>query len=290
MVVIRTHAIAPRVAGDPASSTDPASAVATGPSSPWPPSPTGNLFVTVPVRLAGPPGTGNGGWVSGTVASFLRPGPAEVTLRAPTPLDVPLRCEWEPDAARLYAPDPDAGNSGAGGDGGRAVLVEARAVWHSPVPPPFVDVDVADRAQAGFLGYRSHPFPGCVVCGVDRAPGDGMRIHPGPVAGMPGVVAAPWAVSQHLAGPDGRVPEAAIWGSLDCPTAWAHLTEGAAALLGRITVSVVGTVTPGATYVVVARLEGVDGRKAFANAGLYDTGGTLIASSRATWINITAPR
>ena len=46
--------------------------------------------VTVPAARRGPPGTGNGGWVCGTVATHLGAGPVEVTLHAPTPLDVPL--------------------------------------------------------------------------------------------------------------------------------------------------------------------------------------------------------
>ena len=52
------------------------------------------MTVEVAERFQGPPGTGNGGYVSGMLASYL-PDPiaahgVEATLRAPTLLDVSL--------------------------------------------------------------------------------------------------------------------------------------------------------------------------------------------------------
>lgn len=239
---------------------------------------SGCLDVTVPARFHGPAEMGNGGWVAGVVAAML-PGQAarlaEVTLRAPTPLDVALHCEWSGYQARLYAP--------AGGILAEAVPLTA---GQTPAAPPFVPLAVARHAAEGFAGHAEHPFPTCVVCGPRRAVGDGMRILPGPVAGEPGMVAAPWTVAASLAGADGRVPTAATWGALDCPTGWALYTPGAVALLGRLAVAVEADVVAGQTYVVVARKGGVSGRKAFAHAGLYDLSGALVAASRATWVSI----
>ena len=55
--------------------------------------------VEVAERFQGPPGTGNGGYVSGMLASYLPESIAargnEATLRAPTPLDVSLEVASE---------------------------------------------------------------------------------------------------------------------------------------------------------------------------------------------------
>lgn len=43
----------------------------------------------IPSRFNGPLDSGNGGYCSGAVASFVD-GPAEVSLRSPVPLETPL--------------------------------------------------------------------------------------------------------------------------------------------------------------------------------------------------------
>ncbi|MGH8875140.1 MAG: hypothetical protein ACRDVM_07805, partial [Acidimicrobiia bacterium] len=47
-------------------------------------------------RYGGPPGTGNGGYVSGLLAGAYE-GPVEVTLRLPPPLGRPLRISPDGD-------------------------------------------------------------------------------------------------------------------------------------------------------------------------------------------------
>jgi hypothetical protein len=45
----------------------------------------------------------------------------------------------------------------------------------------------AQEATARYPLYQGHPFPTCFTCGPDRAPGDGLRIFPGPLShGDPG--------------------------------------------------------------------------------------------------------
>ncbi|WP_283133284.1 hypothetical protein [Rhizohabitans arisaemae] len=235
--------------------------------------------LTVAERFRGPEGRANGGWIAGTLASGLvRPqGTAvEVTLRAGTPLDVPLTVATAEGEARLTR------------DG--ELLVEAKVVESAPVPPPFVSVvraaraeeGYAGRAEEGYAGRAVHPYPGCFVCGL-REPGSGMRIFPGPVAGTD-LIAACWMVSPSVTTESGEVPEAAIWAALDCPSGWVHLQEGRTALLGRLTAQVHRPVYPGGTYVVVARSGGGEGRKLYGESALYEGNGTLIASARATWI------
>ncbi|WP_068923948.1 hypothetical protein [Planobispora rosea] len=227
---------------------------------------------SVPDRYCGPKGMANGGWISGLAASYLPAGGAvEVTLRAPTPLGTGLRVERENGRVTLFHGDRP--------------LVEARPVDDELTPPPFVSLHQATVAARRFLGAESHPFPTCFVCG-DREPRDGLRIHPGPVGGVPDTVAAPWFAHPELAEWSASMPLTHVWGALDCPTGWAHLEPGGVALLGRLTARTYRRVVPGRTYVVVARREGRERRKLFASGAVYEVDGRLVAASRATWIEI----
>ena len=230
--------------------------------------------LTVPERFRGPDTTANGGWVAGTLASVVagaaRDSAVEVTLHRPVPLETELRLGQVANTVTLSKGDEQ--------------LVEAIPVAEEITPPPFVPFADAARAEAGFAGLRDHPFPGCFVCGV-RAPGDGLRVFPGPVGD--GVVAAGWRVPVAVADASGNVPDSIVWAALDCPTGWAHFKPGEYALLGRLTGRIYGRVLPGGTYSIVARATGRDGRKLYGESAIYETDGTLIAAVRAIWI---APR
>src|SRR6266567_9252400 len=65
--------------------------------------------IIIDKRYCGPPNSGNGGYVCGRLARHI-PGGAEVTLRAPPPLDTPLNAmaandgTWElRDGAKIVA-------------------------------------------------------------------------------------------------------------------------------------------------------------------------------------------
>jgi len=75
-------------------------------------------------------------------------------------------------------------------------------------------------------------FPDCFVCGMNRRPGDGLRIFPGPVTGQ-GLWAAPWKPDPSVAGPDGRVRPEVVWAALDCPGYFAARSDGVPMLLGE---------------------------------------------------------
>jgi hypothetical protein len=225
---------------------------------------------TVPAARCGPPGTANGGWVSGALAGHLGSGPAVVTLHRPTPLDVPLE---------VRAADDDATLSHDG-----RVLAHARRSPLGVRAPAPVAWDIAVGAERHFAGHHDHPFPGCFVCGTDRAPGDGLRIFPGPLADTGGRVAAVFTPGPAHAGPRGDLPRAAVWAALDCPTAWVNMAPGEVMLLGRLQVEVHGDLVAGTPYVVVAESDGRDGRKSYGRAGIYHRDGSLLAASRATWI------
>jgi hypothetical protein len=228
--------------------------------------------VVVPSDRCGPPGMGNGGWVCGTVAGHLGVGPVEVTLHAPTPLDTPLGLRAADDHASLD-------------DDGR-VLVTARRVSAWPIPTQPVTWDEAVAASRRFAGHESHPFPGCFVCGTERADGDGLRLFAGPVAGRPGVVAAPYEPDPAHTIDGQRLGPAGVWALLDCPSAWVAYGPGKVALLGRLTGQVRGEVRVGRRYVVVGRLLSEEGRKMRSAVSVHEVGGGPVAVGLATWVRI----
>jgi hypothetical protein len=235
----------------------------------------------VPSRFHGPPDTANGGWLAGRLASVLAElvpeATAEVTLRAPTPLARELTVTVEEDAAdgplvRLLDDE--------------TLLAEARPASSSPLAPRPVNRATAAKAVGAYVGWWDHPYPQCFVCG-HRDPRDGLCIFPGPVGSRPGVVAGLWAPTSAHAGLDGIVPTELVWAALDCPTGWAHMGPGDAALLGRFAAKLHRPVLAGEEYVVMARNDGRSGRKLLGRSAVYTASGELVAVAQATWIDVT---
>jgi hypothetical protein len=224
----------------------------------------------IPARFNGPPDSGNGGWSAGAfaLAAGARVGgpPVEVTLRSPPPLDVELTLA----DGRVCAPGGELVAEVAGAD----ERLDA-ALRDAVVPPaPYAEAVVAARAYPGF---DQHPFPGCYVCGPDRAAGDGLRIFPGPLPG--GRTAAPWTAPPALSLPT-------MWAALDCPGGWSALVDGRVYLLGRIAAQVAGLPAPGAECVVVGAAIATTGRKAQVHSTVYAADGAPLAVARATWIAV----
>jgi hypothetical protein len=215
------------------------------------------MEIVIDPRFNGPPGSANGGYTCGRVAGLLGAGSAEVTLRRPPPLGVPLR--W--DGEVLWDGD--------------LVVAEARAaeLELDVLPPP--SWEEAEEARPGFAGFREHAFPTCFVCGPERAAGDGLRIF---AARSNGFVAATWT-------PDEPSPELA-WASLDCPGAYAlEWTGRSDMLLGRLHGRLDRVPEPGERCLVVGWPLEWDGRKGYAGTALWSADrGELLACARATWI------
>jgi hypothetical protein len=240
------------------------------PTAPDPPA------LLVPTRFCGPPGTGNGGYVAGRLADVWLAhggvGAVRVTLRQPPPLQTPL--------------DVRVDGTGVTATFGGAVIADATpaALDGAPVDPvPFA---VAQAAMAGFVSRQGHPFPGCFVCGSDRPAPDGLGLRPGPVADRPGTVATTWVPSS--AG--GQVPAALVWAALDCPSGWAADLAEHPRVLGRITAEVDARPEPGDRCVVVGRLLGTEGRKAFTASTAYDADGRVLGRAEATWLQVDLAR
>jgi hypothetical protein len=163
--------------------------------------------IIIDKRYCGPPNSGNGGYVCGRLAQHIR-GAAEVTLRAPPPLDTPLAAIATDDGTWELR------------DGGN-VVATARAE----------SVELAQLETASFEEARAaelltpikpheHPLPTCFVCGPARTEGDGLRIFVGPLGRhtQRPVLAASWIPDSGLAAADGRIATEFLWSALDCPT------------------------------------------------------------------------
>jgi hypothetical protein len=240
--------------------------------------------MTIARRFCGPPNSGNGGYVCGRLARHI-PGGAEVTLRAPPPLDRPL------DAVAT--------------DNGSWELRDGVAIVATARP---VSVDLARLETARFdeaaaaelltpIKPHEHLLPMCFVCGPARAPGDGLRIFAGPLVRQSQeaspVLAATWTPDPTLAAEDGLVAPEFLWSALDCPTGYACSYDrqsggfdGVPILLGRMSARIEARPRAGERCVITAWETGRDGRKRIAEAAAHGETGTLLAVARATWIAV----
>jgi hypothetical protein len=235
-------------------------------------------------RYRGPANSGNGGYVCGRLAQHM-PGVAEVTLRAPPPLEKPLDVVatddglWElRDGATLLAT-------------GRAASIELTGLEQAS----FDEASAAELLTP--VKPQEHPMPVCFVCGPARTPGDGLRLFPGPLARQTGeasvVLAATWIPDPTLAAEDGLVAPEFLWSALDCPTGYAcgydrqsgHF-DGTPLLLGRMSARIEARPRPGERCVITTWPTGRDGRKRLAEGAAYGEDGTLLAVARATWIAV----
>jgi hypothetical protein len=222
--------------------------------------------ISISRRYRGPAASGNGGYASGLLAGFLDAPAVEVTLRAPPPLERPLEVELDGDGARLLD--------------GEALVAEAVPAAVPEGVPGAVGLEEATAAAFRYAGFAQHVFPECFVCGPARAPGDGLRIFAGPVAGREDIVAAPWTARE--------VEPALVWAAIDCPGAFAVGLDGRGeVVLGRMTAAVHRLPAEGERCVAAGWARGEDGRKLHAGTALFSEAGEVLARAHQTWI---APR
>ena len=125
--------------------------------------------MTIPRRFRGPPNSGNGGYVCGMLGRQIA-GAAEVTLRAPPPLETKLDLvEVGTEIWELRQ--------------GTATLAIGRAVTLDLGRLERATYTEAQEARESIL-QSSHTNICCrcaSVCGPDRTPGDGLRLFAGPL-------------------------------------------------------------------------------------------------------------
>ncbi len=232
--------------------------------------------IVIDRRFRGPPHSGNGGYSCGRLAAFMD-GIAEVTLHKPPPLDTGMQVVAADGGVALY-------------DGER-LIATARAADVAVVPRALPTFDEAQAASTRTFPAHTHKLPMCYVCGPDRAHGDGLRIHCGPLdaqEGWTGVVAAGWIPEDYMAGADGAVAPEFVWACLDCPTAYAMADGGGfpSILLGRQAVRIERRPKPGDRCVITAWQTGHEGRKFWSQGALLDANGDTLAVCQATWIEV----
>jgi hypothetical protein len=249
------------------------------------PQPATMPALTIPSRFCGPPGSGNGGYVCGRIATYLD-GQVTVTLRRPPPLAMPMTVQRSGEPG---------GESSVRVHHGDTLIAEAASAPGSPALEIPGTVSLAEaRTAAGRARYYADPiFPACVVCGPGRQPGDGLRIFPGPVVGRP-LWAAPWTPDPSVTDASGRVWPEVVWAALDCPSGIAAaeaagLAPDTAILLGQMTASLAALPAAGGQYRVIAWPGGRDGRKLTARSALLGLGGQVLAAARTVWLTVPRP-
>lgn len=229
--------------------------------------------LTIDARFCGPPDSANGGYVCGLIASAIE-GPAEITLRAPPPLDTALELVASDDGRVTL-------------QHGATLLAEGKPTGFDLTLPAPVNVDEARDATTRYSGIT---FPRCFVCGSARADDGGLMILPGALADRQ-IVAAPWTPSAELADQSGLVDRLFVWSALDCPSWFAHAaftppTELSFALLGRMSGEIRRQPQIGESCVVVGWPIRKDGRRIYSASALLDRDGNALAWSSATWIEL----
>lgn len=223
-------------------------------------------------RFRGPPRSGNGGYTCGRIAKHLA-GPVTARLHAPPPLNAELRLETLDARAQLFHDTTLIGEAQCA-----ALNLEL------PPAPSFAD---ADQAARSFIGFKTHGFPGCFVCGPERVGTGGLRIFPGPLDSG-AALAAPWTPDVSLGDASGKLEPEFLWSALDCTGAFTlfPLPEGLGIVLGELAVSIVGAVQVGEPCVVIGWPMGAAGRKRFAGTAIFAPEARLIAFARAVWIDV----
>jgi hypothetical protein len=231
--------------------------------------------VVIARRFRGPPDSANGGFACGVLACRAH-GAMRVRLHEPPPLETPMS---------VVASDTDE----------IALLLDGRPIATARPSdrvlqlPVAVDYDRAVRASLDFAWYEGHPFASCFVCGPERAQDDGLRIFPG-AASERGVVAAPWVPSASVCDASGAVQPEIVWAALDCPSWFGILAfePGVGyALLGELDARIVERPHQGDRCVVLGWAGGRDRRKLFGGTAIYSEEGVLLASSAATWVELS---
>ncbi len=234
--------------------------------------------ITIHRRFNGPTKSGHGGYVCGIIANLIGPC-AEITLRSPPPLDLPLTVE-RIESGEVRLSDVE------------VTIAEGRkAELHLDIPDPPTPEESTNAAKA-YPGFETHPYPTCFGCGHERTVGDGLRIFSGPVNGSE-VMAAPWLPDASLAGKTGRVRTEFLWAALDCPAGWAVFNlknalypDALYILLGRFVAEVKEGLEPGQNCVTIGWPIGNDGRKLFSGSAIFSESGELLAAGKTTWIAI----
>jgi hypothetical protein len=234
--------------------------------------------VLIQEQFRGPPQSGNGGYVGGTFATFAPEGTgeAEVTLRAPIPLDVSLAVNKSADGVTVTH--------------GETLIAEVKRVTYEmqiPQPPSWPEVERAAPSSYSLLKNDNPLFEGrrgfhpiCFCCGAEHD--DGLGVFAAPVGEQ---VAAIWKTKTAWADDSGNLPSEFLWTALDCPGQFAYRAQGViTGMLGRITAKIHQPAKAGDAFLITAWPIRVEGKKHFAGSAMFDASGKLVAEATTLWI------
>ena len=229
-------------------------------------------FVRFDPRLNGPRDSANGGFACGGIAEALG-GTASVRLHRPVPLDEQLLVKELGDGIAVHDRN------------GHTVATAHQVDPFVLVPPVVPDFDAALVASAAHpLRGVEHALSDCVVCGPERS--DGLGVTPGPLAGDPRLMAAPFVPHARDA-TAGVVHLDAVWGSLDCPSYPADaMSDGTICFLGTLSAHSGREVHVGERLVAVGWTLERRGRSIETASVLVDDSGATVASARAVWVEL----
>mgnify|MGYP001817288998 CR=1 FL=1 len=232
-------------------------------------------LLTIEATYCGPPTSAHGGVAVGRFAQLVDPGPAEVRLLGPPPLDTPLHSLTRADGTVVV--------TGPNGD-----LAKVRALPNRLDIAPFgrrVDDEVEAAASAFLAGVAEtgHAFPTCFACGPDRHDVD--ALHQYASEADDGHTVARFRVEG-----TGPLPGWLTLAGLDCPSGHTvfSLAEQppAVAVLGSMQCQLHNEARAGLDYQVRGRLSSVVGRKLTSEVAMLAPDGTTIAEGRAVWIAV----
>jgi hypothetical protein len=247
--------------------------------------------VTIGRRFNGPSGSAHGGYACGVFAhaAAQAAGPAahvpdaEVTLRRPPPLEVPIAAVASRDGVVLE-------HDGVVAEV-RAPRVDLDAVLVPAAPSVEQARDAGARSPMHTVEPDELPFAACFGCGPSRAPGDGLRLWPGRLDHDR--AACVWVPNVSLADGSGVIGPEMVWAALDCPgllgakeVLGRPLVESTPSVLGRMSATVRGRAEIGEPHVVLAWPIARDGRKLTVGTAVLGDGGRVVGLAHAVWIDL----
>ncbi len=233
-------------------------------------------LLTIESTYCGPPSSAHGGVAVGRFAQLAGPGPVEVRLMGPPPLETPLTYRAEGACTWVVS----------GPDGDLARVTKLNTPLDIARFNRTSDAEV-ESASASFLenvaAVGGHGFPTCFACGTDRHDADALRQFGS--AASDGDLVARFRVEGH-----GTLPDWLTLAGLDCPSGHTvfELTNEppTAAVLGSMSCQVNGAASAGVDYQVRGRLTSVDGRKFSSEVAMLDPDGVAVAEASAVWIAV----
>jgi hypothetical protein len=229
--------------------------------------------LTVAERFCGPPGTANGGYLTGRLAALAGVDPVSVRLRRPIPLERPLQVRRDGSAVELFD-----------GDDLLATATPAELDLDVPIPPTR---DEAAAAQAALPPRTGHPFPRCFGCGPERRPGDAVAVFVGPLPDRPEIWAGIFRPTAELPSAGGVAAPETVCAALDCPS-FQPASPGSTSpwLLGTLTVALERPVRLDTDHVLLAWRLRREGRRAFTASALIGPDGEVCARAQAIWFEM----